>query len=144
MPAFVITDTNKGLGDDRLGYRFNLPLSKIVPGRLTLHASAGLTLLPDVQGRNPVNCNLGGSAIYAVTPRFNLMMETIGQWTGTGSGGGIDRDFEAVISPGRCYAFNVRAGQLVPGLGAPIGLTKVAPDYGVIFHLSFEHRFLKE
>jgi hypothetical protein len=33
---------------------------------------------------------------------------------------------------------------LVLGFGAPIGLIKAALDYGVIFHFSFEHRFLKE
>jgi hypothetical protein len=32
----------------------------------------------------------------------------------------------------------LRAGQLVRGVGAPIGLTKAAPDHGVIFYLSFE------
>jgi hypothetical protein len=48
---------------------------------------------------------------------------------------------EAIISPGARYAFNLSAGQLVLGIGAPIGLTKAALDYGVIFYLSFEHRF---
>lgn len=52
--------------------------------------------------------------------------------------------FSAVISPGARYAFNLSAGQLVLGVAAPIGLNRAAPDYGVIFYLSFEHRFLKE
>ena len=137
-------DEDKGLGDDTLGYQFNLPVSKIVQDRLTLHANAGLTFLPDVQGRNPVSYNLGGSAIYAVTPQFNLMLETIGEWNESVAGRHIDRDFEAVISPGMRYAFNFSAGQLVLGVGLPIGLTKAAPDYGVLFYLSFEHRFLPE
>lgn len=135
---------SKGLGDDSWGLQINLPLSKIVHDRWTLHANAGLTYLSDVQGRNPVSHNLGGSAIYAVTPRFNLMLETVGEWTETVNGGAIDRDFEALISPGMRYALNLRAGQLVLGVGAPIGLTKAAPDYGVIFYLSFEHRFLRQ
>ena len=134
-------DGGKGLGDDTLGYQFNLPLSKIVSDRLTLHANAGLTFFPDVQGRTPVSYNLGGSAIYAVTPRFNLMLETIGEWNATVSSGRIERDFEAIISPGLRYGFNFSKSQLVLGVGAPIGLTKAAPDYGVIFYLSFEHMF---
>lgn len=135
-------DESKGLGDDTLGYQFNLPLSKIVHDRWTLHANAGLTFFPDLNGRSPVNYNLDASAIYAVKPNFNLMLETIGEWTETvGAGRSIDREFEAIISPAARYAFNRRAGQLVLGVGAPIGLTKAAPDYGVIFYLSFEHRF---
>lgn len=132
---------NKGLGDDAWGLQFNLPVSKIVHDRWTLHANAGLTFLSDVQGRNPVSYNLGGSAIYAVTPRFNLMLELVGGWNEQVNNGRIEREFEALISPGVRYAFNLRAGQLVLGVGAPIGLTKAAPDYGAIIYLSFEHRF---
>jgi hypothetical protein len=135
-------DESKGLGDDTLGYQFNLPFSKIVHDRWTLHANAGLTLLPDLNDRNPVNYNLGASAIYAVTPNFNLMLESIGEWVETvDSSHRIKRDLEAIILPGARCAFNLSAGQLVLGVGAPIGLTKAAPDYGVIFYLSFEHRF---
>ena len=111
-------------------------------GRLA-KAGRAQTVLTDVQGRNPVSYNLGGSAIYAVSPRFNSMLETVGEWKETVSGGGINRDFEAVISPGMRYAFNLTAGQLVLGVAAPIGLTKAAPDYGVILYLSFEHGFLR-
>jgi hypothetical protein len=135
---------SKGLGDDAWGLQFNLPFSKVVQDRWTLHANAGLTFLADVQGRNPVSYNLGGSAIYAVTPRFNLMLELVGGWNEQVNSGRIERDFEATMSPGVRYAFNFRAGQLVLGVGAPIGLTKAAPDYGAIFYLSFEHRFTRQ
>jgi hypothetical protein len=137
-------DENKGLGNDTLGYQFNLPLSKIVHDRWTVHANAGLTLFPDLNDRNPVSYNLGGSAIYAVRPNFNLMLELIGEWTEEVSNRRIERNFQAIVSPGARYAFNLKSGQLVLGAGVPIGLTKTAPDYGVIFYLSFEHRFLRE
>jgi Putative MetA-pathway of phenol degradation len=137
-------DESKGLGDNTLGYQFNLPMSKIVQDRWTLHANAGLTFFPDLNGRNPLSYNLGGSAIYAVSRNFNLMLETIGEWNETvDARGGIDRDFEALISPGARYALNLPAGQLVLGIGVPIGLTKAAPDYGVFLYFSFEHRFKK-
>lgn len=138
-------DEKKGLGDDTLGYQINLPMSKIVHDRVTLHANAGATLFPNLNHRNPVTFTLAGSAIYAVTPNFNLMLETAGEWAETvDARRHIDREFSAVISPGARYAFNFNAGQLVLGLGAPIGLTKAAPDYGAIFYLSWEHRFLRE
>lgn len=138
-------DESEGLGDDTVGYDFGLPLSRIVSDRWTLHANAGMTLFPGLDGRDPVNFSLGGSAIYAVTSDFNLMLETVGEWIETvDSGGGIERDFEAVISPGMRYAFNLEAGQLVLGVAAPIGLTSATPDYGAILYLSFEHFFKRE
>lgn len=138
-------DEKKGLGDDTLGYQVNLPVSKVVHDRLTLHANAGLTFFPDLNGRNPVSYSLGGSVIYAPTRNFNLMLETVGEWGETvNGGGGIDREFSAVISPGARYAFNfVNDSQLVVGLATPIGLTGSAPDYGVFFYVSFEHFFRK-
>jgi hypothetical protein len=138
-------DEKKGLGDDTLGYQVNLPLSKIVHERVTLHANAGMTLFPDLNGRDPVSFTLAGSAIYAVTPTFNLMLEAVGEWAQSVDGRGrLDHEFLAVISPGARYAFNFSAGQLVLGLAAPIALNRAAPDYGALFYLSWEHRFLRE
>lgn len=137
-------DEKKGLGDDTLGYQVNLPVSKIVHERITLHANAGMTLFPDLNGRDPVSFTLAGSAIYAVTPAFNLMLEAVGEWAQTVDGKGrLDHEFLAVISPGARYAFNFSAGQLVLGLAAPIGLNRAAPDYGALFYLSWEHRFTR-
>lgn len=136
-------DAKKGLGADNLGYQVNLPVSKMVHDRLTLHANAGLTFFPGLNGRNPVSYTLGGSFIYAPTRTFNLMLESVAEWGETVNGGGaIERDFSAVIAPGARYAFNfVNGSQLVVGLAAPVGLTSSAPDYGVFFYLSFEHFF---
>lgn len=138
-------DESEGLGSDSFGLQFNLPFSKIVHNRWTVHANAGSTLLFDVHDENPVNFNLGASAIYAVHPNFNLMLEMVGEWSEeVGPNGRTTDDFQAVISPGLRYAFNFPAGQLVVGLGAPIGLNSSAPDYGAIFYLSWEHRFLAD
>lgn len=132
---------SRGLGDDAWGLQFNLPVSKAVHDRWTLHANAGLSFLSDVQGRNPVSYALAGSGIYAVTPEFNLMLELVGGWLEQVDNGRIEHDFEAVLVPGARYAFNLRAGQLVLGVGALIGLTDASPDYGAILYLSWEHRF---
>jgi len=143
--VFPTGDAKKGLGDGNLGYQVNLPASKMVHERLTLHANAGLTFFPDLHGRNPVSYTLGGSFIYAPTRTFNLMLESAAEWGETVNGGGaIDREFSAVISPGARYAFNfVNGSQLVVGLAAPVGLTSSAPDFGVFFYVSFEHLFLR-
>lgn len=136
---------SKGLGDDALGYQVNLPFSKVVSDRWTLHGNAGATHFRNINGRNPMSYNLGASSIYAVTPNFNLMLEAVGAWTETvAPTRRLERAFEAVVSPGARYALNLRAGQLVLGVGVPLGLTRAAPDFGLIFYLSFEHRFIRQ
>jgi hypothetical protein len=132
--------------NDTVGYQWNLPFSTALGDRWFVHANAGLTYLPDTgarYARDLLNYNLGASAIYCVNGRFNLMLEWIGTWTDSpNDSGGIDSVFSSVISPGVRYAFNFASGsQLVLGIGAPIGLTRSAPALGVLFYLSFEHRF---
>ena len=136
-------DEEDGLGNDTVGYQLNLPLSKIVSDRVTLHFNAGATLLPDVEDHDLVGYHLGASAIYAVTPDLNLMLEVLGEWDeAPDEFGGTDRDASVVISPGLRYAFNHPGdAQTVIGIAAPIGVTEAAPDFGVFIYASFEHFF---
>lgn len=137
-------NTEKELGNGSLGYEVLLPFSKIVSDRVTLHANAGITSYFDVQGRQPTNYVLGGSVIYAVTRDFNLMLEMLREWEETvNTAREIERETSFTISPGVRYAFNLDAGQLVVGAGAPIRFAKRTPDYGFFLYLSFEHKFLK-
>ena len=138
-------DEDDGFSDGTLGWQVNLPVSKIVSDRWTVHANAGATLLPDVQGHDLKSYNLAASAIYAVSPNFNLMLEAVANWDEEAAdGGGRDRSFSAVVSPGFRYAFNhANDAQTVVGLAAPIGLTRDAPDYGLILYVSFEHFFIR-
>ena len=138
-------DPDDGLGDDTVGYQMNLPVSKIVTDRLTLHGNAGATLLPDVDGHDLVNYNLGASAIYAVTPDFNLMLEVVAEWEEeVDDFETTNRDAAVVVSPGFRYAFNHPGeAQTVIGLAAPIGVTSAAPDFGVFIYASFEHFFFR-
>lgn len=134
----------KETGNGTFGYQVNLPLSKIVTDRVTLHANVGVTSFFNINGRNPYSYNLGGSAIYAVTRDFNLMFETLGEWTETVSlVGQIEREFTLTVSPGARYAFNLAAGQLVAGIAFPISLTSGTPSYGLFLYLSFEHKLLQ-
>lgn len=137
-------DADKGLGDDTVGYQFNLPVSRIVSDRVTLHGNAGLTWMPGLGDRDPVSYFVGASVIYALTPNFNLMLESVGAWNETVVDHRIERDFAAVISPGFRWACEVGKAQLVLGIAAPLGLTAAAPDFGAFFYCSFEHRFFSE
>jgi len=138
-------DASKGFGHHRLGYEINLPFSKIVSERVTLNFNAGAFLFPDVNDRDLWNYNLGGSAIYAVTRDFNLMLEAVAVWEeDVDHAKNVDRTVTALISPGARYAFNLPNDlQIVVGAAAPIGVTSDSPDWGLFFYLSFEHPFVR-
>ena len=151
---FPTGSTDQGLGDGTFGYQVNLPVSKVLSDRWTVHFNAGATVLPRVRAeldegghvkRTLASYNLGESAIFAVTSNFNLMCETVQTWDQSLNGRGRrEREFSAVVSPGMRYAINlpkVLDAQLVFGVAAPIGLTRPAPDFGVLGYISFEHKF---
>ena len=132
---------DRGFGGGTLGYQINLPVSKIVSDRWTIHANAGATFLPDVESHDLVNFNLGASAIFAVSPRFNLMLECVSNFDEeVDDAGRLDHSNSTILSPGVRYAFNFKNdAQAVVGLAAPVGLTSAAPDFGVFLYFSFEH-----
>ena len=142
-------NAKKGFGDDTLGYQLNLPFSTALNDRWFVHANAGFTFLPEA-GTGPthdlLNYNLGASAIYAATDELHFMLEWVGNWDeSVNGGGGTDREFSSVISPGLRYAFNFKNdSQLVLGIAAPIGLNDAAPDIGVFLYVSFEHAFQRK
>ena len=142
-------DARPGLSNDTLGYQWGLPFSTTLGDSWFVHANAGLTFLPDAgpgKRHDLLNYSLGASAIYALSPNLNLMLEWVGFWRDSPDDtGGTSYDLESVISPGARRAFNFSNGsQLVLGLAVPVGLTHAAPDVGVFLYVSFEHRFLKE
>jgi hypothetical protein len=138
-------DAENGLGNETVGFAFNLPVSKVVSDRWAIHGNAGFTIFPDVQNRDLTAYNLGASVIYAVSPTFNVLLEAVAEWEEEiGELGEKDGSFSAILSPGFRYAVNFpNDSQLVVGLAAPIGLTGDAPDYGVFVYFSFEHSFLR-
>jgi hypothetical protein len=138
------------LGTGVVGYQVNLPVSKIVSDRWTLHFNAGMSVFPDVRGHDLAGCNLGASAIYAVSRDFNLMLETVAGWNEDIAEGEfaaeetVDRSTTAIISFGARYAFNLpNDAQLVIGAALPIGMTSDSPDWGIFFYCSFEHPFIR-
>jgi Putative MetA-pathway of phenol degradation len=143
-------DEDKDFGTGVVGFEFNLPFSKIISDRWTVHFNAGMSVFPDVRGHDLTGYNLGASAIYAVSRDFNLMLETVAGWNEEIAEGvfafeeTVDRTTTVLISPGARYAFNLpNDAQLVFGAALPIGLTSDSPDWGVFFYCSFEHSFMR-
>ncbi len=137
--SVILPTGDDGFTDDTVGYQFNLPVSKVLTDRWTAHFNAGMTLLPGAADGDLENFNLGASAIYAVSPTFNAMVELVANWDEETGG---RRPAAVVISPGARYAINFTRGtQLVLGVAAPVGLTSAAPEYGVFLYFSFEHAF---
>jgi hypothetical protein len=144
-------DSDKDFGTGVVGYEFNLPFSKIVSDRWTLHFNAGMSVFPNAhQSRHLTNYNVGASAIYAVSRDFNLMLEALAGWNEDIAEGvfafeeTVERSTTAIISPGVRYAFNLpNDAQLVIGAALPIGLTSDSPDWGMFFYCSFEHAFIR-
>src|SRR5262245_10040459 len=157
MPAFaprfsLILPTgskSKGLDDGSVGFEFNAPFSKIVSDRVTLHANAGFRYLLDVDGHHPIDFALRGSAIFAVSRDFNLMLETVAEWEqSVNLDRALERQFTYTISPGFRAALNypqLADLQIVYGAAMPISFTRgKSTDVGLFFYLSFEHNFLEK
>ena len=143
---------DKGTGNGVVGYQWALPFSKKVASRVALHANLGVTYLPHV--RSPMDNGqlspkhslvspwVGGSAIYALLPRFHLMLEWLGiiQDDINGAGRAV-RTFNPLISPGfRAAALNEEDLQIVMGAAAPIGLNRQVNNLGCFLYFSVEHK----
>ena len=89
--------------------------------------------------------NLGASAIFALFPRFNLMLEWVGPFEDNiNDSGKARRQFQPVISPGvRAAVVNEEKLQVVVGAAAPIGLNRNADNLAAFLYLSIEHDFTK-
>ena len=159
---------NDGFGSDTYGLQFNLPISKALNDELRAHFNAGLTYLPDVdrlltaqfddatgalivQNRSArqdlMGYNLGFGLHYAPFPKVHFLLESTLNWDQAinAGDGARNENFGAVIMPGVRYAIDLPECldlQIVLGVGAPIGLTRDAVDYGALFYLSIEHDFV--
>ena len=144
---------DKGTGNNVVGYQWSLPFSKKLSDRVAAHANFGLTYQPHVRAlldastgqlspkRSLVSFNLGASGIYALWPRFHLMLEWLGNFAdGIDDNGRRERNFAPIISPGfRTAVVNQEKLQIVVGAAAPIGLNRNAPNYGALLYFSVEH-----
>jgi len=81
----------------------------------------------------------------AVTPTFNLMLESVALFDEeVNDFGGTDHTTSVVISPGIRYAFNHPGdAQTVIGIAAPIGVTSDTAEFSIFLYASFEHFFFR-
>jgi hypothetical protein len=114
-----------GLGAGVVGLQVNGPISKQF-GDLYLHANAGWTWLPDVEHVTHV----AGSAIWRVTPMFNLMLETV-----------FELDASTTVSPGFRRGWNVGDRQLVVGAALPLTRAGGATNAALLTYFSYELPF---
>lgn len=147
-------DVEKGLGNGKPGYQINLPFS-LEMKKWGYHFNAGMTktpgvvagLDPDVAfiGHTMDGYNLNGSVIRLLQPNFHLMLESVFLWDEELQHDGHEKPtFQAIVSPGFRWAPYTKGDtQWVLGLGLPIGLSADSPDIGIIFYMSFEHRFMQ-
>jgi hypothetical protein len=152
---FPTGDPLKDLGNGKEGFQCNLPLSYEME-KWGLNFNAGLTKTdgvtagqyPDVPFIVHTNngYNLGGSAIYFLHPHFNLMLEAVAFWSKDLNYPEPDvPQCQVIVLPGFRWApYTEGDTQWVIGCGLPIGVSEPAPDIGVFFYMSFEHRFLKK
>jgi hypothetical protein len=138
----------RGRGAGGVGLQTNLPLSLRPGPAVALHANAGFTYTPTT--KNPAgqsaatfNTNLGGSAIWLLRPRLNLMLELL--WQSTEEVVSEDqsvRSNQVFLNPGVRWAFDFDSGlQIVPGVAYTLGMADADGDDGLFLYLSFEHPF---
>jgi hypothetical protein len=152
---FPSGDAQTGLGNGKLGYQFLVPVSYDTE-KWGFNFNAGLTrtdgvtagLDPDQPfiGHTLGGYNLGFSTIYFLKPHFNFLLEAVSVWDeNLEHDGSKSKQCEAVVLPGfRWSPYTEGDTQWVLGCGVPIGVTPAAPDIGIFFYMSFEHRFLQK
>ena len=146
---------NRGTGNGVVGYEWNLPFSKKFGSQLGAHANFGLTYLPHVRARlggstgrlspkhSLVSYKVGASGVFALLPRFHLMLEWLGEFEESiDERGRSVREFKPTIAPGvRAAVVNEDKLQIVAGASMPVGLNRKADNHGAFFYLSVEHDF---
>ncbi len=152
---FPTGDAAQGLGSGKQGYGVMLPISYELE-KWFFHFNAALAktegvtagLAPDAPfiGHAIDGYDLGGSMIYVLHPQFNLMLEALALWEEELQPNGHEaREFQAILLPGFRWAPYVEGNTMwVLGCGVPVGLSAAAPNIGIFFYMSFEHRFLAD
>ncbi len=137
-----------GRGAGGFGVQAALPVTWRFAPRLTTVANVIGTIVPQAENRigdaaTTLELGLGGSLIWSLHPRLNLLVEGI--WSRgedvVGEGRTTTRE-EAWLNPGVRWAFNLAGGwQVVPGVAYTIGVGPTRGEDAVFLYLSVEHPF---
>ncbi len=139
----------RGSGRGALGVQLNLPLSLDLGRYFTLHANAGLTVVPAASspsGRaraTALDSTAGLGLVFLPLAWLNLLVEVAHLSTqAIRDDGGRAREHALLIQPGARFALNLRPGglQIVPGIAAPITVTAEGTRAPILAYLSLEHR----
>lgn len=156
-PRFSVTlptgDEERGLGEGFMRYELGLPVSKEI-GPVALHGNAAFSLRPgaDVElaggtrseRRDLLSWMLGGSAVLLADARVQPLVEVLSVWEDAfDATGEVARTRTTWVSPGVRWGLNLRGGQLVLGLAAPVGFSEETREYGGLLYVSFEHAFAR-
>lgn len=132
-------------GNGAVGFQFNLPVSVTHSKKFVTHWNAGTTLTPRSRSRtgeraNTKGFNLGQSTVFLAKPKFNVLLETA--WNYNEKVVGRDRtqgEYSLLLNPAIRWAWDLKSGwQIVPGIGAPIGVGPSKGERGVFLYLSLE------
>lgn len=140
-------DETKGFGLGGAGLQVNLPLSKTLGASVMSHTNVGGTWFAKAPGAGDASTslravNLGQSVIWLVTPRFNVMLESVWTRSTVRSDGGNATSETAFIVPGIRWGYDLRSGlQVVPGIAFPIGMGASEGTKQLFVYLSLEHAF---
>jgi hypothetical protein len=145
--VFPSGSVRKGSGAGGSGVQVNLPLSVRIDRALVTHWNAGasLTRARTALGERGTirSVSAAASAIWLLTPTFNLMLESA--WDRTEAlddAGARDAESHFVLLPGLRAAINLPSGmQIVPGIGMPIGVGPSRGERDLFLYFSVEHSF---
>lgn len=140
--SFIVPSSPERRGDGfgGAGWAVSLPFSKELD-RLFLHLNAGNEWQRESGGTFTWRSTpfVAGSAVIAVRPMVNLMLEVYNEWQPGDSG----RERSTTISPGIRFGWNTaKDTQVVVGVGAPITRGAIR-DRGVLLYFSYELPFTK-
>lgn len=140
---------NKNLGNGSWGIQINLPFSKRWTNSFINHFNAGTTTLlrvkdPQVRFDGPLTSYFAGlSSIWLVTPKLNLMLEIVSNWTaGPEAENKVIYTNDAVFAPAVRGAIDIGGLQIVPGISIPVTIHADSKmETGAFLYLSFEHKY---
>ena len=145
-------DGGTGLDEGSIGLEMNLPFSKRV-GATYFHWNGGVRWYPHVWTGSrllPVEADhvalttpfAAGSAIVAVRPMFNLMLEAVVESEESVFGRNrTERETIFTILPGARGGWNLGDAQLVLGVAVPFVRQSGDTDTGILGYLSYELPF---
>jgi DtxR family Mn-dependent transcriptional regulator len=144
--VFPTGSVEKGLGGGSPGWEVNLPFSKQVRD-LYIHWNAGFTHLPAAEGvgaeHNLLTPRMAASGIWRVRPMFNLMLESVFEWSEDIAGTATERTYGATVIPGFRTGWNIGEAQVIAGVGVPVSFASGTTDAGVFGYFSYELPFMR-